>query len=119
MQGVFSGEATTPMNGHQELLAEFLPDGRFAGDSGVPDGYIRLQGYWRLGAIDPKRGCTIVEGRQQRGEWFEAYCASIERDGRTALNCDSIGGDRSCLMVRKPRTVKTSAINLGGSIPAR
>lgn len=114
MQGLFSADATA---GRRALLAEFLPDGRFGGDLPQPGEIIRTQGYWRIGAVDVKRGCTIVETKLPRGEWREGFCASIEGE-RTALNCKGTGEARACLMVRRPAKRPSSAITLGESVAA-
>ena len=97
MQGVFHGNSTLQ---HRELIAEFLPDGRFGGDLMEVGGTVRTQGYWRIGAIDPKRVCTTIETRPQEGSWHESYCASVEGE-RTALNCEGEGKARTCLMERR------------------
>jgi hypothetical protein len=98
MPGVFSADATP---GHGVLMVQFLGDGRFGGDLPAPGGIVKTQGYWRIGAIDPKRGCTIIETKPRQGEWREGYCASLENE-RTALNCKDEGDARSCLMTRRP-----------------
>jgi hypothetical protein len=98
MQGVFSADATP---GSRALMVQFLNDGRFGGDAPEPGGIVRTQGYWRIGAVDEKRACTIIETKPRAGEWREGFCASIERE-RTALNCKGDGDGRSCLMVRRP-----------------
>jgi hypothetical protein len=98
MPGVFSADATP---GHGALMVQFLSDGRFGGDLPAPGGIVKTQGYWRIGAVDPKRGCTIIETKPRQGEWREGYCASIESE-RTALNCRGEGDARSCLMTRRP-----------------
>jgi hypothetical protein len=115
MQGVFSSDAIA---GKRALLAEFLPDGRFGGDTVQAGEIIRTQGYWRIGAVDPKRMCTIIETKPPQGEWREGFCATMEGE-RTALNCEGNGDARTCLMVRKPRAKITDAMTLGGSIPAK
>jgi hypothetical protein len=115
MQGVFSADAGP---GRKALLAEFLPDGRFGGDTVQAGEIIRTQGYWRVGAVDTKRGCTIIETKAAQGEWREGYCASFEGE-RTALNCEGEGDARSCLMVRKPRAKTPDTIKLENSIPAQ
>jgi hypothetical protein len=114
MQGLFSTDATA---GRRALLAEFLPDGRFGGDLPQPGETIRTQGYWRIGAVDAKRGCTIVETKLPRGEWREGFCASIEGE-RTALNCTGEDDGRTCLMVRRPSEKPSSTVTLGNSVPA-
>lgn len=114
MQGRFSADATS---GRRELIAEFLPDGRFGGDLSQPGEILRTQGYWRMGALDPKRACTVIETKLPRGEWREGYCASIE-GGRTALNCEGEGADRTCLMTRRPAKPGSSTLTLGASVPA-
>ena len=98
MPGVYSADATP---GHRALMVQFLDDGRFGGDKPEPGGIITTQGYWRIGAVDSKRGCTIIETKLRQGEWREGYCASIENE-RTALNCKGDGDARSCLMTRRP-----------------
>lgn len=98
MPGVFSGDATP---GHRALTIQFLDDGRFGGDMPAPGGLVKTQGYWRIGAIDPKRGCTIIETKARQGEWREGFCASIENE-RTALDCKGDGDVRACLMTRRP-----------------
>ena len=97
MQGVFHGNSTLS---HRELIAEFLPDGRFGGDLLEPGGTVRTQGYWRIGAIDPKRICTVIEVKPENESWHAGYCASIE-GARTALNCEGEGKARTCLMERR------------------
>jgi hypothetical protein len=79
---------------------------------------VRTQGYWRVGAVDTKRGCTVIETKPAQGEWREGYCASFEGE-RTALNCEGEGDARSCLMVRKPRAKTPDTIKLENSIPAQ
>jgi hypothetical protein len=98
MQGVFSADATP---GHRALMVQFLNDGRFGGDKPEPGGIITTQGYWRIGAHDTARGCTIVETKPRQGEWREGFCASIENE-RTALDCKGDGDARTCLMTRRP-----------------
>jgi hypothetical protein len=98
MQGVFSADATP---GSRALMVQFLNDGRFGGDKPEPGGIIKTQGYWQIGAHDPKRACTIIETKPRQGEWREGYCASIEGE-RTALNCRGDGDARTCLMTRRP-----------------
>jgi hypothetical protein len=115
MQGVFSADAAP---GRKALLAEFLPDGRFGGDTVQAGEIIRTQGYWRVGAVDTKRRCTVIETKPAQGEWREGYCASVENE-RTALNCEGEGDSRTCLMVRKPRAKTSDAVKLGSSIPAK
>jgi len=114
MQGRFSADATSS---RRALIAEFLPDGRFGGDLPQPGEIIRTQGYWQIGALDPKRACTVIETKLPRGEWREGYCASIE-GGRTALNCAGEGEDRACLMTRRPAKPGSSTMTLGASVPA-
>lgn len=111
MQGVFSADAAA---GRGALIVQFLPDGRFGGDTLQAGEIVRTQGYWRLGATDAKRGCTIVETKPAQGEWREGFCASVENE-RTALNCHGSGISRTCLMVRKPPAKGV----LGGSAPER
>ena len=96
--GIYSADATPE---HRALMVQFLDDGRFGGDKPEPGGSITTQGYWRIGATDPKRGCTIIETKPRQGEWREGFCASIEND-RTALNCKGDGDARTCLMTRRP-----------------
>jgi hypothetical protein len=115
MQGVFSADASP---GHRALIAEFLPDGRFGGDIPEPGGILRTQAYWRIGAVDSKRGCTVIETKPRQGEWREGFCASIGDDERTALNCAGEGDARTCLMIRKPAKKPSDTMTLGGSIPA-
>jgi hypothetical protein len=98
MHGIFSADATP---GSRALMVQFLNDGRFGGDKPEPGGVIQTQGYWRIGATDPKRGCTIIETKPRAGEWREGFCASIESE-RTALNCKGNDAARSCLMTRRP-----------------
>lgn len=98
MHGVFSADASA---GRRALMAQFLNDGRFGGDKPEPGGIITTQGYWRIGAFDAGRRCTIIETKPRQGEWREGYCASIERE-RTALNCKGDGEARTCLMTRRP-----------------
>ena len=102
MPGIFSADATP---GSRALMVQFLNDGRFGGDkpeiAGSSGGIIQTQGYWRIGAFDEKRGCTIIETKPRSGEWREGFCASIENE-RTALNCNGTGSARSCLMTRRP-----------------
>lgn len=98
MPGVFSADATP---GHGALMVQFLGDGRFGGDVPAAGEIINTQGYWRIGALDPKRGCTIIETKPRRGEWREGFCASVEGE-RTALNCKGDGNARTCLMTRRP-----------------
>jgi hypothetical protein len=100
MPGIFSADATA---GRPALMVQFLSDGRFGGDKPDPGpgGIIRTQGYWRMGAFDKKRGCTVIETKPRQGEWREGFCASIENE-RTALNCTGEGDARSCLMTRRP-----------------
>jgi hypothetical protein len=100
MPGIFSADATA---GRPALMVQFLNDGRFGGDKPDPGpgGIIRTQGYWRMGAFDETRGCTIIETKPRQGEWREGFCASIENE-RTALNCTGEGDARSCLMSRRP-----------------
>jgi hypothetical protein len=98
MQGVFSADATP---GHRALMVQFLNDGRFGGDAPEPGGIISTQGYWRVGPLDAKRGCTVIETKPRQGEWREGFCASIENE-RTALNCKGEGDARTCLMTRRP-----------------
>jgi hypothetical protein len=98
MPGVFSADATP---GHRTLMVQFLNDGRFGGNALDAGGIISTQGYWRIGAPDPKRGCTIIETKPRTGEWREGFCASIENE-RTALNCKGDGDARTCLMTRRP-----------------
>jgi hypothetical protein len=98
MPGVYSADATP---GHRALMIQFLNDGRFGGDAIDAGGFINTQGYWRIGALDLKRGCTIIETKPRAGEWREGFCASIENE-RTALNCKGAGDARSCLMTRRP-----------------
>lgn len=98
MPGVFSADATP---GHGALMVQFLNDGRFGGDLPAPGGIVKTQGYWRIGAVDPKRGCTIIETKPRQGEWREGFCASVENE-RTALDCKGEGDLRSCLMTRRP-----------------
>ena len=102
MPGIFSADATP---GSRALMVQFLNDGRFGGDkpeiAGSSGGIIQTQGYWRIGAFDEKRGCTIIETKPRSGEWREGFCASIENE-RTALNCTGTGNARSCLMTRRP-----------------
>ena len=96
--GIYSADATP---GRRALMVQFLNDGRFGGDLPQPGDMLRTQGYWQLGAVDPKRACTIIEIKFPRGDWREGYCASIENE-RTALNCTGEGAARACLMVRRP-----------------
>jgi hypothetical protein len=98
MHGVFSADATP---GSRALMVQFLADGRFGGDKPEPGGILTTQGYWRIGAIDPKRSCTIIETKPRTGEWRETFCASIEGE-RTALDCKGDGDARTCLMTRRP-----------------
>ena len=102
MPGIFSADATP---GSRALMVQFLNDGRFGGDkpeiAKSSGGIIQTQGYWRIGAFDEKRGCTIIETKPRSGEWREGFCASIENE-RTALNCTGTGNARSCLMTRRP-----------------
>lgn len=98
MHGIFSADATL---GSRALMVQFLNDGRFGGDKPEPGGIVRTQGYWRIGAFDPKRACTVIETKPRSGEWREGFCASIENE-RTALNCTGTGNARSCLMTRRP-----------------
>ena len=98
MSGVFSADATP---GHRALMVQFLNDGRFGGDALDAGGIISTQGYWRIGALDSNRGCTIIETKPRQGEWREGYCASVENE-RTALNCKGEGNARACLMTRRP-----------------
>jgi hypothetical protein len=114
LQGVFTADAA---RGGKALIVEFLPDGRFGGDLPEADGVVRTQGYWRVGATDGKRGCTIVETKPAQGQWREGFCASIENE-RTALNCAGDGDARGCLMTRKPRAKTSDAMHVGGNIPA-
>ncbi len=100
MIGVFTSVAAP---GHGVMMVQFLSDGRFGGDKPGPGGIVRTQGYWRTGAIDPKRGCTIIETKPRQGEWRETFCASIEGE-RTALDCKGEGSARICLMERRPGT---------------
>jgi hypothetical protein len=115
MQGVFTADAT---RGGKALIVEFLPDGRFGGDLPEADGIVRTQGYWRIGAADAKRGCTVIETKPAQGQWSEGYCASIENE-RTALNCSGEGDDRTCLMTRKPRAKSSDTMQIGNNIPER
>jgi hypothetical protein len=114
MQGVFTSDGP---RGGKALIVEFLPDGRFGGDLPEADGVVRTQGYWRIGASDATRGCTIVETKPPQGQWREGFCASIENE-RTALNCTGEGDARTCLMTRKPRAKPSDAMQVGGNIPA-
>lgn len=102
MHGIFSADATP---GSRALMVQFLNDGRFGGDkpeiAGSFGGIIQTQGYWRIGAFDEKRRCTIIETKPRAGEWREGFCASIENE-RTALDCKGEGSARSCLMTRRP-----------------
>ncbi len=98
MQGVFSADATP---GSRALMVQFLNDGRFGGDQPEPGGIITTQGYWQIGAYDPKRRCSVIETKPRQGEWREGFCASIENE-RTALNCKGEGEARTCLMTRRP-----------------
>ena len=102
MHGIFSADATP---GSRALMVQFLNDGRFGGDApelgSSSSGIIQTQGYWRVGAFDDKRACTIIETKPRAGEWREGFCASIENE-RTALNCKGDGEARSCLMTRRP-----------------
>ena len=98
MHGIFSADATP---GSRALMVQFLNDGRFGGDKPEPGGIITTQGYWRIGAFDEKRSCTIIETKPRSGEWREGFCASIENE-RTALDCRGEGTARSCLMTRRP-----------------
>lgn len=98
MHGIFSADATP---GSRALMVQFLNDGRFGGDKPEPGGIVRTQGYWRIGAFDPKRACTVIETKPRTGEWREGFCASIEGE-RTSLDCQGAGDTRSCLMVRRP-----------------
>ena len=99
MPGIYSADATP---GRRALMVQFLDDGRFGGDLPQPGDLLRTQGYWRLGAVDPKHACTVIEIKFPRGDWREGYCASIENE-RTALNCTGDGDGRPCLMVRRPQ----------------
>lgn len=114
MQGRFTADATS---GRRELVAEFLPDGRFGGDLPQPGELLRTQGYWRVGTVDAARGCTVIETKLPRGDWREGYCASFE-GARTALNCEGEGEDRSCLMVRRPTPRPSTTMTLGNSVAA-
>jgi hypothetical protein len=105
MQGVFSADATP---GHRALMVQFLGDGRLGGDIPEPGGIVSTQGYWRMGAIDPKRSCTIIETKPRQGEWRDTFCASVENE-RTALDCKGEGDARSCLMTRRPGKFVLSA----------
>ena len=98
MHGVFSADAAP---GSRALMVQFLNDGRFGGDKPDAGNIVTTQGYWRIGAIDPKRGCTVIETKPRTGEWRETFCASIENE-RTALNCKGGGDARTCLMTRRP-----------------
>ena len=102
MHGIFSADARP---GRRALMIQFLNDGRFGGDKpelGASSGaIIRTQGYWRIGAFDAVRACTIIETKPRTGEWREGFCATIE-GARTALDCRGDGDARTCLMERRP-----------------
>jgi hypothetical protein len=98
MHGIFSADATP---GRRALMVQFLNDGRYGGDALEAGSIIRTQGYWRIGATDAARRCTIIETKPRSGEWREGFCASIENQ-RTALNCSGSDDKRACLMTRRP-----------------
>ena len=73
-----------------------LPDGTFAGDISVPDGYVRHTGKWNFGTYIEAKQCREVEFRTD-GHLLGIKCASVDPNGVTGFDC---GTDQECTMRR-------------------
>ncbi len=120
MVGTFYGGPIDIGHGRpkREIVAQFLSDGRFGGDVPMQGGAVRGQGYWRIGGYDATRRCTAIETSADRRIWGVSYCASVEPDLRTALNCTGQGNARTCLMVRRPKPGGADTITLAPPVEA-